>query len=206
MAQAMEAVKKVEERLMYYQLFCHYYRGELNRLSPAEWNELAKILRETELAQMNGEAFQAIQSLEAADDSAIKTFEYDYNRLFVGPAKLLASPYESSYRNIEGTILQQETLNVRNFYHYVGLQVANEGQAPDDHIHYELEFILYLLTDGGIQEKNQVHKMFLEKHLLQWGFKHCERIVRSSENPLTRAMGILLKEFLQFEKQLMEGE
>ena len=137
--------------------------------------------------------------------TTIQTFEYDYNRLFVGPNKLLASPYESSYRNFEGTVLQQETLKVRNFYHYVGLQVANEGQMPDDHIQFELEFILHVLSDPTIQENDQIYKMFLEKHLLQWGFKHCERIEQNSQNTITYAMAVLFKEFLQLEKMMIKG-
>ena len=135
----------------------------------------------------------------------IQTFEYDYNRLFVGPNKLLASPYESSYRNFEGTVLQQETLKVRNFYHYVGLQVADEGQMPDDHIQFELEFILHVLSDPTIQENDQIYKMFLEKHLLQWGFEHCERIEQHSKNTITYAIGVLFKEILQLEKMMIKG-
>ena len=94
---------------------------------------------------------QALSMLENVDEHVIRTFEYDYNRLFVGPNQLLASPFESSYRNYEGNIMQQETLKVRNFYHYVGLQVADEGQFPDDHIQFELEFILHLLSDATMK-------------------------------------------------------
>ena len=144
---------------------------------------------------------QALTMLEEINETTIQTFEYDYNRLFVGPNKLLASPYESSYRNFEGTVLQQETLKVRNFYHYVGLQVADEGQMPDDHIQFELEFILHVLSDPTIQEKDQIYKMFLEKHLLQWGFKHCERIEQHSQkyHYLTQ-LAFYLKNFYNLKK------
>ena len=148
---------------------------------------------------------QALKMLEEVNEIMIQTFEYDYNRLFVGPNKLLASPFESSYRNYEGNVLQQETLKVRNFYHYVGLQVANEGQIPDDHIQFELEFILHVLSDSTIQDHRQLYKMFLENHLMQWVFEHCEKIVENSQHPITYAMGFLLREFLQLERKMMEG-
>ena len=192
-----------EARVLYYQLFCHYYRGDFNQLTLEDWLKVVQLLRED--TYFIDEAAQALTMLEEINETTIQTFEYDYNRLFVGPNKLLASPYESSYRNFEGTVLQQETLKVRNFYHYVGLQVADEGQMPDDHIQFELEFILHVLSDPTIQENDQIYKMFLEKHLLQWGFKHCERIEQHSKNTITYAIGVLFKEILQLEKMMIKG-
>ena len=78
--------------------------------------------------------------------------------------------------------------------------MADEGQMPDDHIQFELEFILHVLSDPTIQENDQIYKMFLEKHLLQWGFKHCERIEQHSQNTITYAIAVLLKEILQLER------
>lgn len=200
-----ETVMKHEERLLYYQLFYHYYRGELHQLAAEQWQQLVRIIKEQKITSLIDEAAQALQMLEEVNETAIQMFKYDYNRLFVGPNKLLASPFESSYRNLEGNVLQQETLNVRNFYHYVGLQVMNEGQIPDDHIQFELEFILHVLRDPTIQENNQIYKMFLEKHLVQWVFKHCDRIVQNSQNPITYGMAVLLLEFIQLECKMMEG-
>ncbi|MEH7113430.1 molecular chaperone TorD family protein [Neobacillus niacini] len=200
-----EKVMKHEERLFYYQLFCHYYRGDLLQLTSAQWGQLVRIIKENQNTSLIDEVTQSLQMLEEVNETTIQTFEYDYNRLFVGPNKLLASPYESSYRNYEGNVLQQETLNVRNFYHHVGLQVANEGQIPDDHIQFELEFILHVLRDQTIQENKQIYKMFLDKHLMQWVLKHCKKIIENSQNPITYAMAVLIKEFLQLESKLMEG-
>jgi putative dimethyl sulfoxide reductase chaperone len=195
----------LEERLLYYQLFCHYYRGDLHGLTSAQWVQLVQLLKENQTTRIKDEMEQALSMLEKVDEAAIRTFQYDYNRLFVGPNQLLASPFESSYRNFEGTVLQQETLKVRNFYHYVGLQVAHEGQFPDDHIQFELEFVLHVWSNETIQDQSKIYKMFLEKHLLQWGFKHCDRVIQNSQHPITYAMAILLREFLQLERKIMEG-
>ncbi len=200
-----EKVMKHEEQLFYYQLFCHYYRGDLLQLTSAQWGQLVRIIKENQNTSLIDKMTESLQMLEEVNETTIQTFEYDYNRLFVGPNKLLASPYESSYRNYEGNVLQQETLNVRNFYHHVGLQVANEGQIPDDHIQFELEFILHVLSDQTIQENKHMYKMFLDKHLMQWVLKHCKKIIENSQNPITYAMAVLLKEFLQLESKLMEG-
>jgi putative dimethyl sulfoxide reductase chaperone len=205
MTTMQETVMKLEERLLYYELFCHYYRGELHGLTSAQWVQLVQLLKSHQTTRLKDEMEQALNMLEKVDENVIQTFKYDYNRLFVGPNKLIASPFESSYRNYEGNVLQQETLKVRNFYHYVGLQVAHEGQFPDDHIQFELEFVLHVLSDSTIEDQSKIYKMFLEKHLLQWVFKHCERIVQNSQHPITVAMAILLREFLQLERKIMEG-
>ncbi|MEH7275991.1 TorD/DmsD family molecular chaperone [Neobacillus vireti] len=199
MTSIQETIMKQEERLFYYQLFCHYYRGDLLQLTTEQWKQLVQIIKEQRNTSLIDQVVQSLKMLEELKENTIQILEHDYNRLFVGPNKLLASPFESSYRNYEGNVLQQETLNVRNFYRYVGLQVANEGQVPDDHIQFELEFMLHVLSQPTT-ENLQIYKMFLDKHLLQWGFKHCERILQNSQNPITYAMAVILKEFLQMEK------
>jgi len=205
MTTIQETVTKQEERLLYYQLFCHYYRGDLHQLPPIQWKQVVHLLKEHQSACLKDEMNQALKMLEKVDEMAIQTFKYDFNRLFVGPNKLLASPFESSYRNYEGNVLQQETLKVRNLYHYVGLQVAHEGQFPDDHIQFELEFILHVLSHPTIQDQGQIYEIFLEKHLLQWVFQHCERVIQNSQHPITYAMAVLLKEFLKLERMMIEG-
>lgn len=200
-----EAVMKQEERLLYYQLFYHYYRGDLLQLTSAQWKQLVHLIKDYQNTSLIDEVAQALQLLEEVKEKTILTFEYDYNRLFVGPNKLLASPFESSYRNYEGNVLQQETLNVRNFYHFAGLQVANEGQIPDDHIQFELEFILHVLGDHTSQDNSEIYQMFFKKHLMKWVFKHCEKIIENSQNPITHTMAVLLIEFLQLENKMMEG-
>ena len=192
-----------EERLFMYQLFLHYYRGDLLKLPTAEWGNLVGMIETLPTLRSNDWGSEAILQLRNVTNQTLGTFEFDFNRLFVGPNKLFASPYESSYQNFEGTVMQAETLKVRNFYYYEGLQVANEGGLPDDHIQFELEFILHLL---GFEEKKETLRLFLEKHLLKWVEKHCDLIVEHSQNPITLAFGSMLKGFLLLEKRLIEGE
>ncbi|WP_338469666.1 molecular chaperone TorD family protein [Niallia sp. XMNu-256] len=198
-----DKVIQLEEKYFYYQLFCHYYRGDLLYLTSIQWKKLLQTMREYPFLMKIDEVNQALQMIKTADENEIAMYQYDYNRLFVGPNQLLASPFESSYRNYEKNVLQRETLMVRNFYHHVGLQVADEGQIPDDHMQFELELILYLLSNENDQEN--LYEVFLTKHLFHWGFDHCQRILENSQNPITYAMGVLLREFLQQERMSMEG-
>lgn len=195
-----------EERLLCYQLLWRYYRGELLKLTKAEWKMIAELLKNQPAFSENEWTVSAIKLLMNIDEQAIQTFEYDYNRLFIGPTRLLASPYESSYRNYEETVMQGETLKVRNFYHHEGLQVAEEGHVPDDHLQFELEFVIHLLKQSNENpEKNEVLELFLDKHILAWCHKHCERIIEHSQNPITLAMGYVLKATLHFEKMTVKG-
>jgi putative dimethyl sulfoxide reductase chaperone len=194
-----------EERGLFYQFFLHYYKGDLLQLTVGDWQNLVQLLKKQPNIKQNSYFNKAIQMLEEIDEEKLTTFPFDYNRLFVGPNRLLASPYESSYENIEGSLMQTETLNVRNFYYHEGLQVAEEGRFPDDHIQFELEFMVHLLGFRNEEEKRDIEELFLQKHLLKWCPKHCERIAQNSQNEITLAMGLLLQGFLQFEKWLLEG-
>jgi putative dimethyl sulfoxide reductase chaperone len=191
-----------EDRLLLYQLFWHYYHGDLIKVTAIDWANLGELLRTITVLSESELGNQAISIFDEVSEESLQTFGFDYNRLFVGPNRLLASPYESTYSNVEGNIMQQETIKVRNFYHYEGLQVAEEGQFPDDHIQYELEFICYLLNQN---EKESDLNLFLENHFFKWVNKHCERVEEHSQNRLTLAFAYLLKEFLQLEKIIIEG-
>lgn len=200
------AAISLEETMMFYQIFLHYYRGDLFPLTAADWKKLVLMIRDPFDIVLSDRGKEALNKLEELEDETVERFEYDFNRLFVGPKQLLASPYESSYRNEEGVVLQQDTLKVRNFYHVAGLQLAEEGKYPDDHIQFELEFICYLLSKSDSQEMKSLYSLFLEKHLLAWYSKHCKQIEFNSQNTITLAMAYLLRDFLQHEEKLMEGE
>lgn len=194
----------LEERIFGYQLLWHYYRGDLGNRSFEDWQGITEILQEQTGLLDNENIKKALRTLQSLKKDDLEDFQYDYNRLFVGPGKMLASPFESSYRNFEKAIMQQETMLVRNFYHFAGVQLVNEGQFPDDHMQFEIEFILHLL---GSEEKEHysTYQLFLEKHLLQWNAQHCEDIFKHSTNSITLAFAYLLKGLLQLEKSLIEG-
>ena len=59
----------------------------------------------------------------------------EYTRVFVGPAALPASPYESPYTGAHDmSLFQENTLAVRGIYHAHGLRVRREQAVPDDHV------------------------------------------------------------------------
>lgn len=103
----------------------------------------------------------------------------EYTRVFVGPAALPASPYESPYKGAHDMALFQEnTLAVRAIYHAHGLRVRREQAVPDDHVALLCAFMAELakrslaslregnLTDLASQLRDQY--AFAEDHLASW--------------------------------------
>jgi TorA maturation chaperone TorD len=100
--------------------------------------------------------------------------EYEFNRLFVGPAALQAPPFASAWTESDRSLMGKAALEARETYHRLGLAVPGEGVIPDDHLAYELEAVLAMkamLTaqagepDAGIAD---LHAWFVGEHLAQW--------------------------------------
>src|SRR5690606_32102963 len=114
----------------------------------------------------------------ANPDQAFEAVQSDYMRLFVGPGKTLAAPWESIYFNEEQQLFQEETLQVRAWYRKFGLQIEQLHHEPDDHIGLELGFMVYLaqLTVQALEQQDQAQvsqlineqRAFVEEHPLRW--------------------------------------
>lgn len=133
---------------------------------------------------------------------------YDFNKLFVGPGKLLAPPYESYYRNPERIFMQKETMAVRDFYSSAGVNVKRLNSQPDDFIALEFEFICFLLYKANAHISNdpdmtsyylQLYSEFLDKHLSKWIFNHCQDILAKSTSDFCKGMAIITKSFIEDE-------
>ena len=79
---------------------------------------------------------------EPADRLA--SMEGDYLRVFVGPHKLPAPPWESVYVGNKRLLFQASTLEVREAYRSQGLLPAEHPHVADDHLALELDFLARL--------------------------------------------------------------
>jgi TorA maturation chaperone TorD len=103
----------------------------------------------------------------------------DYNRLFIGPERLKAPPYESVHRSPDHLVFDRETLEVRAAYAQFGLAAPRLNQEPDDHIGLELGFLAALCVRGldalEADDDRELARVldavaaFLRDHLLVWG-------------------------------------
>jgi TorA maturation chaperone TorD len=138
---------------------------------------------------------------------------WDYTRLFIGPARLPAPPFESVYRSADRLLFQMETAQVRQAYREYGLSSAKAGNEPDDHIGLELQFLCetcrYAAEAGaagdltGLERVLQDQERFLDEHLLQWAGDFAADVAANAQAGFYRAMAHLLLGFLPVDRQLL---
>ena len=84
---------------------------------------------------------EAAARAQGAGEASVDRLEGAYNRLFVGPAKPEAGPWESLHRGKEGTLFCQTTLDVRRCYVEQGLIPQSYPYVADDHVALEIDFV-----------------------------------------------------------------
>ncbi|MFO8076871.1 MAG: molecular chaperone TorD family protein [Egibacteraceae bacterium] len=118
---------------------------------------------------------EALRAWGPADVAALRR---DHRRLFVGPGRVLAPPWESVYRSTDHLVFDVQTAAVRAFYGRFGLQAPNLQREPDDHLGLELAFMLHLATsalsaleradEAAVAVLLDAQRDFLAEHLLRW--------------------------------------
>lgn len=150
----------------------------------------------------------AAQSLEDLDPERYERIRWDYTRLFIGPHKIPAPPWESVYVNKERLIFQEETLNVRRAYLKYCLTTKNIGQEADDHLGYELDF-MYRLCQLSLENSEFIgsvlsdQKDFLESHILKWVPLICKDIFTHAKTDFYKGMALCLDGFIEIDKKAL---
>ncbi|MCG8617892.1 MAG: molecular chaperone TorD family protein [Desulfobacterales bacterium] len=107
--------------------------------------------------------------------------EYDFNRLFVGPAAPAAPPYASVYLDENADLMGKSTLGIRQLYNSLGMQVPDPGALPDDFISYELDALLVILGQQPLDMK--ALKSLVSRHMGAWVPAFCERCRQADRVP-----------------------
>ena len=110
---------------------------------------------------------------QAKNKKFLDTLQSEYTRLFLGPHKLIAPPWQSVYDSKDKTLFTYSTLEVRAKYAKYGLKTTKYLSEADDHLAFELNFMLYLagLANENLDIRYEILKDsadFLDKHLLSW--------------------------------------
>ncbi|MGD2155910.1 MAG: molecular chaperone TorD family protein [Anaerolineales bacterium] len=127
----------------------------------------------------------------------------DYTRLFIGPGKVLAPPWESFYFHEARVIFQEQTLQVREWFRRYGLESIKIHNEPDDHIGLELAFSAHLAGIGlvAIEERDQTRfkqvldaqKQFLSEHPLRWVAEWSKQVEIHSQTDFFRGIALIAK-------------
>lgn len=147
---------------------------------------------------------------------AYDELQVDYCRLFIGPDKPLAIPWESVHRDITRLTFQQGTLDVRNWYARFGLQFEKVRKEPDDHIGLELAFVAALagraaeaIAQGNgplFHELISAKEEFARVHLAAWGVKWAEIATEAAETDFFRGATLLAQGVITELKVELEGK
>lgn len=140
----------------------------------------------------------------------------EYRRLFLGPERVLACPYESVYLSEEHLTFGPETLAVRHWYHRYGVRAPAEGREPDDHIGLELGFVSHLCLRGldavededeeGLDEAFGALGDFTTAHLLRWA-DHClDHVAEHADTYFYRGIAGLARGLLRGLEADLAGE
>ena len=141
-----------------------------------------------------------------SDPVWLEEVKAEYMRLFVGPDKLVAPPWESVYRGEDAMLFQAVTLEVREIYRGFGLLPEGYPHVADDSLALELAFMEKLaeramedLRSGdevGLDRLLESSEDFLAKHLLRWVPKFLERMQNASTQYFYPQLCVILDAFL----------
>ena len=103
----------------------------------------------------------------------------EYTRVFIGPAELPASPYESPYTGAHDMgLFQENTLAVRAIYLNHGFAPKRLQAVPDDHISLMCTFMAHMGMQSVealrgneweiLLDSLREQKQFLDEHLVHW--------------------------------------
>jgi putative dimethyl sulfoxide reductase chaperone len=131
----------------------------------------------------------------------------DHRRLFLGPERVLACPFESVYLNEEHLTFGSQTLAVREWYRSYGLRAPAQGREPDDHIGLELFFVSHLCLqaldaaergdDAGFADLGDALHDFLTQHLLLWSEECVDHVLTHAQTQFYQGVGHLTLGILQ---------
>ncbi len=135
----------------------------------------------------------------------------DYTRLFLGPIKALASPYESAWLGENADPEQDSTAAVRELYEQGGFDVSEDFSDLPDHVAVELEFLYLLLftqrlakSSGNLADLAAVQllqRRFLGEHLGSWIADFTATVKVHAETAFYRALAELTECFVKMETE-----
>jgi TorA maturation chaperone TorD len=143
------------------------------------------------------------ENMQSGEDELLEGLRADYTRLFVGPGRVLAPPWESVYFSKERLTFQEQTLQVRQCYARFGLQCEKLYNEPDDHIGLELAFTAHLssLAAQAIERVDQkaladifdAQRSFLSEHLLTWAAGWCAHVLQESRTGFYPGIALMVR-------------
>lgn len=134
-------------------------------------------------------------------EEQLESLQHDYRKLFIGPAQLLAVPWESVYLSPDHLLFGVQTVQVRRLYERFGMSVPNPQSEPVDHFGLELRFVAHLCALGieaaskgrpDVRDAVTVEiRSFLSEHLLKWAPAFLQKVIENAQSDYYRGAAYL---------------
>ncbi len=166
--------------------------------------KLVQALRDFFLATNKEEIHASLKTLAfyeknpsiSDDSSRLLEVEYMFNRLFIGPDKVLAPPFASIYLDNEPLLKGKTTEKIERLLFDLGLDFENSSNLPLDHISIELEIWLIL---SNVLENLQHKAASMDKDLSDYADK--VELIKELESKLAwlsfEHMAVWIEQFLK---------
>lgn len=110
-----------------------------------------------------------------------------WQRLFIGPYALPASPWGSVYLDKENVLFGDSMLELRRWMRKNDISNEQESNEPEDHIGLLLMLTAWLAEEGLQQKVDEL----LAWHILPWSGRFLELFIANAEHPFYQALGEL---------------
>lgn len=137
----------------------------------------------------------------------------EHARLFVGPGRVPAPPYESIYRTPDRRMMGEAAIDARRAYEEAGV-VLKGPPDPPDHLETELQFMALLAgseaehieaeRERGAMNAMLAEQRFLAHHLAQWTGPFAADVSAAQAHPIFVAAADLLDAFVTLDQRSVE--
>ncbi len=213
----------LNNRVYLYELLHTVFAGipneELLKIIGTEHTEMAFYLisdeEESVLYKMS-KFVRTIGNKVEEDPEFLSKVKSEYMRLLVGPGRLIAYPWASTYLGKEKMLFQESTLKVRETYRKYGFRTQEYKKVADDHIAIELHFMSKMsqLAKEAFDNDNEARMVyflkaqveFIKEHMLKWVPKYSKDIEESETTYLYPQFAKAVESFINTDLEILEKE
>lgn len=180
-------------------------RTESVGLDPAFWRELGGLLDGALADSAESLASWAKRaSADAARSEVVQRVSVEFTKLFVGPPKPAAAPWESANGPVDSHVgFGEATFAMRERLRALGLELCNENNQYEDHVGIELLYLSELCRraseepsgaacDAAAPDAEEIAS-FIREHPLAWVPRLREKVAASQpEGYFIRLLDVVL--------------
>lgn len=180
-------------------------RTESVGLDPAFWRELGGLLDGALTDSAESLASWAERaSADAARSEVVQRVSVEFTKLFVGPPKPAAAPWESANGPVDSHVgFGEATFAMRERLRALGLELCNENNQYEDHVGIELLYLSELChraseeasgaaCDAAAPDAEEIAS-FIREHPLAWVPRLREKVAASQpEGYFIRLLDVVL--------------